>query len=75
MSHIVHVLPEAPWQRFKEYGEYRLDSLADQGFVHCSKLGQVVVVADYNYTDSDELRLLVLAESNSLQRRKSVTTS
>ncbi|GEM_PF-4604957 len=45
MSHIVHVLPEAPWQRFKEYGEYRLDSLADQGFVHCSKLGQVVVVA------------------------------
>jgi uncharacterized protein (DUF952 family) len=63
MSYIVHVLPETDWQMFKEHGEYRPDSLGDQGFVHCSKPGQIVVVADYNYTDSNELRLLVLDES------------
>lgn len=63
MSYIVHVLPRADWKTFKEQGEYRPDSLADQGFIHCSKLGQIVVVADYNHADHDELVLLLLDES------------
>jgi uncharacterized protein (DUF952 family) len=63
MSYIVHVLPQSDWQRFKEQGEYRPDSLAEQGFVHCSKLGQIVVVADYNHSDDNEPVLLLLDES------------
>ncbi len=63
MPHIVHVLSRADWQTFKEQGEYRPDSLAEQGFVHCSKPGQIVVVADYNHANDDESMLLLLDES------------
>ena len=63
MSYIVHVLPRTDWQTFKEQEEYRPDSLNEQGFVHCSKLGQIAVVADYNHADDDELVLLLLNES------------
>lgn len=63
MPYIVHVLPRADWQTFKQQGEYRPDSLAENGFIHCSKLGQIVVVADYNHADDDDLVLLLLEES------------
>lgn len=63
MSYIVHVLPRADWQTFKQQGEYRPDSLAEDGFIHCSKLGQIVLVADYNHADDDDLVLLLLDES------------
>jgi uncharacterized protein (DUF952 family) len=63
MPYIVHVLPQANWQKFKEQGEYRPDSLAEQGFIHCSKPGQIVVVADYNHADDTESVLLLLDES------------
>ena len=63
MSHIAHILPRTDWQKFKEQGEYRPESFAEQGFVHCSKLGQIVVVADYNHVNDSELVLLLLRES------------
>mgnify|MGYP006288974759 CR=1 FL=1 len=63
MSYIVHVLPRSDWKTLREEGEYRPDSLGDQRFVHCSKPGQIVVVADYNHADHDELVLLLLDES------------
>lgn len=63
MPYIVHVLPRTDWERFREQGEYRPDSLATQGFVHCSKLGQIVLVADYNHADDSESVLLLLDES------------
>lgn len=63
MPTIVHALPRSEWERFRERGEYRPDSLEAQGFVHCSKPGQIVVVADYNYAETDEMMLLVLDES------------
>ena len=63
MPHIVHVLPQMDWQKFKEQREYRPDSLAEHGFTHCSKPGQIVVVADYNHADDNELVLLLLDES------------
>jgi uncharacterized protein (DUF952 family) len=63
MPHIVHVLSQSDWQKFKEQGKYHPDSLTEQGFVHCSKPGQVVVVADYNHADDTESVLLLLDES------------
>jgi uncharacterized protein (DUF952 family) len=63
MPYIVHVLPQTDWQRFREQGKYRPDSLAERGFVHCSKPGQIVVVADYNHASDDEPVLLLLDES------------
>lgn len=64
MTHIVHALSRADWQSFQEHGEYRPSSLDTQGFVHCSKPGQIVVVADVNHADSAELVLLLLDESS-----------
>ena len=63
MSYIVHVLRRSEWQTFEQQGEYRPDSLAQDGFIHCSKLGQIVLVADYNHADDDDLVLLLLDES------------
>lgn len=64
MSHIVHALSESDWESFQEQGEYRPESLDEHGFVHCSKPGQMVVVADYNHADSDEMVLLLLDGSS-----------
>jgi uncharacterized protein (DUF952 family) len=63
MPHIVHVLPERDWQKFKEQGKYHPESLTGQGFVHCSKPGQIVVVDDYNHADDNESVLLLPDES------------
>jgi len=63
MSNIVHALSRSDWHSFQEQGEYHPDSLDSQGFVHCSKPGQIVVVADINHPDSDEMVLLLLDES------------
>lgn len=63
MPHIVHALPRTDWHTFGKQAEYRPESLAEQGFVHCSKLGQVVVVADYNHIGDDDLVLPLLEES------------
>lgn len=64
MAHIVHALSESDWRSFQERGEYRPSSLDSQGFVHCSKPGQIVVVADVTHADSDDLVLLLLDESS-----------
>ncbi|QLD86166.1 DUF952 domain-containing protein [Natronomonas halophila] len=62
MPHIVHALPQSDWESFQKHGEYRPSSLDTQGFVHCSKPGQIVVVADYKHADSDKMVLLLLNE-------------
>ncbi|RAW46978.1 hypothetical protein DQW50_00905 [Halorubrum sp. 48-1-W] len=59
MSYIVHVLPRSDWQTFERRGKYRPDSLAEAGFIHCSKPGQIVLVADYNHADEDDVVLLL----------------
>jgi len=63
MTYIVHVLARADWETFRDREEYRPRSLDEQGFVHCSKLGQIGLVADYNHADDDELVLVLLDES------------
>ncbi|WP_161973220.1 DUF952 domain-containing protein [Halostella litorea] len=63
MTYIVHVLSRADWETFRDQGEYRPRSIDEEGFVHCSKLGQVGLVADYNHADDDELVLVLLDES------------
>jgi uncharacterized protein (DUF952 family) len=61
-NYIVHALSPADWAAFERTGEHRPPSLADEGFVHCSKPGQIVVVADAVHAD-EELILVVLDES------------
>lgn len=62
MPHIVHALPESAAATLETEGEYRPDSLEREGFVHCSKPGQIVAVADAVHAGEDDLVLLVLDE-------------
>jgi uncharacterized protein (DUF952 family) len=59
---IVHALTESERERFRETGAHRPPSLEAQGFVHCSKPGQMVAVADTNFAGRDDVVLLVLDE-------------
>lgn len=60
---IVHALPADEWAAAEAAGAYRPPSLAEEGFVHCSKPGQIVVVADQIHAGVDELVLLAIDES------------
>jgi uncharacterized protein (DUF952 family) len=62
VSYIVHVVTDADRESLRSTGEYRPASLEEEGFVHCSKPGQVVVAGDRFYAGRDDLSLLVLDE-------------
>jgi uncharacterized protein (DUF952 family) len=42
---LLHFCPRADWERASEDGEYRAESLASEGFVHCSTAAQVADAA------------------------------
>jgi uncharacterized protein (DUF952 family) len=57
---LVHVVEGDGYERATEGGEYRPHSLSEEGFIHCSTPSQVVGVAQYNYPDAEDPRLLVI---------------
>lgn len=57
MRHIYHLIPKSAWDQRGE-GPYRADSLATQGFIHCSNLDQVVRVANWFYADQPDMLLM-----------------
>ena len=59
MRLIYHLVPRADWERAAG-GPYRADSLAAEGFIHCSNAGQVERVANLFFADQPELLLLCL---------------
>lgn len=63
MTHIVHALTRSDWETFQAEGDHRPRSLHTDGFVHCSKPGQIVAVADTNHAEDDDMVLLLLDES------------
>ncbi len=61
-DHLVyHILPRVDWEAAQEAGLYRPDSLATEGFIHCSLIEQVLTVADSFYTHLDDLLVLCIA--------------
>ena len=55
---IVHICPQETWQAARAKGEYRAPSLENEGFIHCSKPGQVLDVANRFYRSEPDLVLL-----------------
>jgi uncharacterized protein (DUF952 family) len=55
---IFHLTARADWSAAQAGGEYSADSLAGQGFIHCSRLDQILRVADTFYTGQGGLVLL-----------------
>lgn len=58
---LVHIAPRAAWEAAQAGGNYRADSLASEGFIHCSTPEQVLRVADALYAGQEGLTLLCIA--------------
>lgn len=55
---IYHIADEALWLQAQATGEYRHSSLSTEGFIHCSKLEQVLPVAQRYFAGQTGLLLL-----------------
>ncbi|WP_250001792.1 DUF952 domain-containing protein [Actinoplanes sp. M2I2] len=60
---ILHIVPRAAWEAAGARGVYEGDTLATQGFIHCSTEHQVHVPATALFRGRDDLLLLVIDES------------
>lgn len=57
---ILHATTRSAWSAAQQSGEYAADSLAGEGFIHCSKPEQILRVADLLYAGQHGLVLLVI---------------
>jgi uncharacterized protein (DUF952 family) len=57
---ILHVTSRKAWSFAQKIGKYAADSLAGEGFIHCSKSEQVLRVADLFFPGQHGLVLLVV---------------
>ena len=57
---IYHITSRAEWEQAQKIGRYEADSLAGQGFIHSSKAGQVLRVANSFYAGRPGLILLAI---------------
>lgn len=55
---IVHLCTRQAWQTAQQAGNYRAESLASEGFIHCSRPGQMLAVANAFYREQRDLVLL-----------------
>lgn len=56
---IYHIVSRAVWEQSKS-GPYRAESLATEGFIHCSYQDQVARVANLFYRDHADLVVLAI---------------
>jgi uncharacterized protein (DUF952 family) len=57
---IYHITQRNDWQAALGSGQYRTESLATEGFIHCSTLEQVLPVAENFYKGQSGLVLLAI---------------
>src|SRR5690349_19171657 len=59
MRLIFHIVVPSEYERQRD-GDYRADSLATEGFIHCSNRDQISGVANQFYTQAPELWTLAI---------------
>lgn len=57
---ILHITSRADWEAAQALGDYRLDTLETEGFIHCSTPKQVLGPANEFYRGRHDLVLLVI---------------
>jgi uncharacterized protein (DUF952 family) len=62
-ENIFHITTHAAWSAGQKSGEYRADSLEQAGFIHCSRMTQLLRVANTYYSGQGELLILMLDPS------------
>jgi len=60
---IYHITTAAAWVKAQELGEYIADSLAIEGFIHCSSEAQIAGVLDRYYKGQTNLVKLTIDKS------------
>ncbi|MDJ0865402.1 MAG: DUF952 domain-containing protein [Myxococcota bacterium] len=60
MLHLLHIAARSDWEAARAAGRYEADSLASEGFIHCSTAAQVVRVADERFAGRRDLVLLCI---------------
>ncbi|MDZ8025066.1 MAG: DUF952 domain-containing protein [Nostoc sp. DedQUE01] len=60
MNTILHITQRQQWERAKNLGSYRADSLDSEGFIHCSRSTQIVKVANRFFNNQKDLVLLFI---------------
>lgn len=60
MNTILHISKRQEWERAKNTGIYRAESLDSEGFIHCSKATQINKVANRFFRNQTELVLLFI---------------
>ncbi len=63
MGNIYHITRPSAWLAAQEMGEYRDESLAAAGFIHCSTFEQVSATAKRYYDGQSGLILLEIDEA------------
>ncbi len=58
---IYHITSRAAWETAQKNGAYAADTLASQGFIHCSKAEQVLRVANTFYKGQPGLVILAIS--------------
>src|SRR5947208_13164608 len=57
---LLHIAPAGQWEEAQLDGVYRGDTLAGEGFIHCSSPGQVLRVAQARFAGRRDLVLLYI---------------
>ena len=57
---IIHITSRTAWDKAQKRGDYRTESLATEGFIHCSTVSQVLSVAENFYKGQRGLVLLAI---------------
>ncbi|AFY91708.1 DUF952 domain-containing protein [Chamaesiphon minutus] len=60
MNTILHITQRDLWTKAKNLGSYNSDTLATEGFIHCSTLAQVVGSANRFFKGLKDLVILVI---------------
>jgi len=60
---ILHICPVADWREAQAIGEYTADTLATEGFIHCSTAEQAHLPANFLYRGRTDLVLLEIDET------------
>ena len=75
MAQIFHFINQADLDRYLNNRELVVPSLESQGFIHCSKLGQVIAVANFIAPYDEEMRLIEIDEDRVIPEVRYENTS
>ena len=65
---IYHVVLPAVWERFKSKPSYQPDSLATEGFIHCSYASQLEGVLERYYSGVEKVLILTIETDKLLSK-------